>query len=108
MRKSVSQPNCPIGQRFVKFFSRSRSDAWEKLQAHLLVELPHLQSQKQTVPEHSVPGGAGVRGRGGSPQGARGAGAEPSGRKGWGFESVSRGTIACTLGGSSALAHLHG
>ena len=44
-----------------------------------------------TDPEHSEPGGAGVRGRGalsgGSTRGARGAGAEPSGAKGFGFES---------------------
>jgi hypothetical protein len=44
-----------------------------------------------TDPEHSEPGGAGVRGRGalsgGSTRGARGAGAEPSGAKGCGFES---------------------
>jgi hypothetical protein len=41
-------------------------------------------------PEHSEPGGAGVRGRGalsGWRRGARGAGAEPSGARGCGFES---------------------
>ena len=40
-------------------------------------------------PEHSEPGGAGVRGRalsGGSPRGARGAGAGPRGAGGPGFE----------------------
>ena len=52
-----------------------------------------------TDPEHSEPGGAGVRGRalsGGSPRGARGAGAGPRGAGGPGFELLLGLPTSCT------------
>jgi len=74
---------------------RHASCGWSEGGSQLLLQAAAAVSRRAatpplpaTDPEHSEPGGAGVRGRGalsgGSTRGARGAGAEPSGAKGWG------------------------
>jgi hypothetical protein len=90
-----SKTRPPQRQRRRSWGGRHASCGWSKGGSQLLTAAPRRVATPPlpaTDPEHSEPGGAGVRGKGalsgGSTRGARGGGgAERSGAKGCGFES---------------------